>query len=307
MDQSRAKVKVQAGNRLGSRRQKRGQHSGADHWVYTTTNMGSDFSKNCCFHFPTMDERNLDTLRNYLRKYNPPVGCGHCINILLVGMVASGKSSTINTFLSALDPQGTTITCVPIGDNPGSVTPELRSYRAGSLNFWDSAGWNAMKNRDQTKKVLQMILEGRVPKGTNLHSFNPGSDVSNYPVIPENVIHGVAFIFDISTIGSISDNQMEEFQEFQTIAAQKYVHRVVIGTKFELLGIPEKHNAWIYEYKPLQQKFDQLAKRTGMERRSMFVVSNQWRGEQIEMIKCILALYVLDNMVRNIDRFLKAV
>ncbi|XP_072122126.1 uncharacterized protein [Mobula birostris] len=264
MDQSRAKVKVQAGNRLGSRRQKRGQHSGADHWVYTTTNMGSDFSKNCCFHFPTMDERNLDTLRNYLRKYNPPVGCGHCINILLVGMVASGKSSTINTFLSALDPQGTTITCVPIGDNPGSVTPEL-------------------------------------------HSFNPGSDVSNYPVIPENVIHGVAFIFDISTIGSISDNQMEEFQEFQTIAAQKYVHRVVIGTKFELLGIPEKHNAWIYEYKPLQQKFDQLAKRTGMERRSMFVVSNQWRGEQIEMIKCILALYVLDNMVRNIDRFLKAV
>ncbi|XP_072122128.1 interferon-induced protein 44-like isoform X2 [Mobula birostris] len=253
-----------------------------------------------------MDKRNLDTLRNYLCSYNPPEGCGDCINILLVGMVGAGKSSTINTFLSALDPQGTTITYVPMGMNLRSLTPELRSYRAGRLKFWDSAGWNALKNIDRTKRVLQMILEGRVPKGTNLQHFIPDLDIANYPVIPENVIHGVIFIFNIDTTDLISDDKMKEFQVLQTIVAQKYVHRVVIGTKFELLGIPEKHNASIYEYEPLQRKFEQLAERTGMDRRSMFVVSNQWRGGQIEMIKCILALYVLDNMVRNIDRFLKA-
>ncbi|XP_072122166.1 interferon-induced protein 44-like isoform X1 [Mobula birostris] len=267
--------------------------------------MGSKLSKDGCFHFPTMDERNLDTLRDYLCNYNPPEGCGSsCINILLVCMVGAGKSSIINTFLSALHPQGPTMTCVPTGMNPQSVTPELRSYRAGCLKFWDSAGWNALKNIDRTKRVLQMILEGRVPKGTN-HSI-PDLYIANYPIIPENVIHGVIFIFDIDTTDFISDDKMKEFQELQTMVAQKYVHRVVIGTKFELLGIPEKHNAWIYEYEPLQRKFEQLAKRTGMDRRSMFVVSNQWTGEQIEMIKCILALYVLNNMVRNIDRFLKA-
>ncbi|XP_059828638.1 interferon-induced protein 44-like [Hypanus sabinus] len=281
--------------------------------------MGSNFSKEDCFHFPTMDKRNLGTLRDYVRNYNPPEGCGGCINILLFGMVGAGKSSTINTFLSALDPKGATTTCVPTGDDPKSLTPELRSYRAQKLKFWDSAGWNVVEVRDQIKRVdwkkkmeqkervLQMILEGRVPKGTDLHSFNPDSDISTYPVIPENVIHGVAFIFDINTMDSISDDKMTEFQELQTIVAQKYVHRVVIGTKFEKLGLPEKYNAWIYEFKPLQQKFETLAERTGMERRSMFVVSNQWRGEQIEMIRCILALYVLDNMVRNIDRFLNAV
>ncbi|XP_072910259.1 interferon-induced protein 44-like isoform X2 [Hemitrygon akajei] len=226
--------------------------------------MGSDISKDGCFHYPTMDRRNLSTLRNYLCNYKPPVGCGDCINILLFGMVGAGKSSIINTFLSALDPQGTIITCVPTGTDPWSLTKQLRS-------------------------------------------FNPDVDFANYPVIPENVIHGVAFVFDISTMDSISDDKMEEFQELQTIVVQKYVHRVVIGTKFELLGIPEKDNAWIYEYKPLQWKFELLAERTGIEKRSMFVVSNQWRGDQIEMIKCILALYVLDNMVRNIDRFLRAV
>ncbi|XP_072910269.1 interferon-induced protein 44-like isoform X3 [Hemitrygon akajei] len=222
-------------------------------------------------------------------------------------MVGAGKSSIINTFLSALDPQGTIITCVPTGTDPWSLTKQLRSYRAGCLKFWDSVGCNALENPDRTKRVLQMILEGRVLTGTNLRSFNPDVDFANYPVIPENVIHGVAFVFDISTMDSISDDKMEEFQELQTIVVQKYVHRVVIGTKFELLGIPEKDNAWIYEYKPLQWKFELLAERTGIEKRSMFVVSNQWRGDQIEMIKCILALYVLDNMVRNIDRFLRAV
>ncbi|XP_059828409.1 uncharacterized protein LOC132395542 isoform X2 [Hypanus sabinus] len=218
--------------------------------------MGSNFSKEDCFHFPTMDTRNLDTLRDYVRNYNPPEGDGGYINILLFGMVRAGKSSTINTFLSALDPKGATTTCVPTGDDPKSLTPELRSYRAQKLKFWDSAGWNVMETTDLKKRVLQMILEGRVPKGTDLHSFNPDSDISSYPVIPENVIHGVAFIFDINTMDSISDDKMTEFQELQTMVAQKYVHRVVIGTKFELLGIPEKYNAWIYEYKPLQQKVD---------------------------------------------------
>ncbi|XP_059825639.1 uncharacterized protein LOC132394017 isoform X3 [Hypanus sabinus] len=226
--------------------------------------MGSNFSKEDCFHFPTMDTRNLDTLRDYLCNYSPPEGCVDCINILLFGMVGAGKSSTINTFLSALDPRGASTTCVPTGAGPYIFTPELLS-------------------------------------------FNPDSDISSYPVIPENVIHGVAFIFDINIMDVISDDRMEEFQELQTIVAQKYVHRVVIGTKFELLQIPEIHNAWIYEFKPLQQKFEWLAERTGMDRRSMFVISNYWRGEQIEMIKCILALYVLDNMVRNIDRFFRAV
>ncbi|XP_072106719.1 uncharacterized protein [Mobula birostris] len=127
-----------------------------------------EFSEDGCFHSPTMDKRNLETLRNNLCNYKPPEGCGNsCINILLVGLVGAGKSSTINTFLSALDPEGTTITCVPTGMNPRSLTKELRSYRAGGLKFWDSSGWNALANIDRTKRVLQMILEGRVPKGTN--------------------------------------------------------------------------------------------------------------------------------------------
>ncbi|XP_059825125.1 uncharacterized protein LOC132393741 [Hypanus sabinus] len=267
--------------------------------------MGSEFSKDGCFHFPTMDRWNLDSLRSNLCK--PPESCGGCINILLVGLVGAGKSSLINTFLSALDRQGRTITCVPTGMNNESLTPELRSYKAGSFKFWDTTGWNVLKYPDWTRRVLPMILEGRVHNGTNLQHFKPVLEDSKYPVIPENVIHGVALIFNIDTIDLISENDMEVFQKLQTIVAQKYVHRVVIGTKFELLGIPEKHNAWIYEYKPLQRKFEMLAESTGLDMRSMFVVSNLWRGGQIEMIRCILALYVLDNMVRNINQLRKVI
>ncbi|XP_055486218.1 uncharacterized protein LOC129693414 isoform X2 [Leucoraja erinacea] len=176
-------------------------------------------------------------------------------------MVAAGKSSIINTFLSALDPDGRTVISVPTGMNPDSLTQELQD-------------------------------------------FNPTSP-EEYPVIPGNAIHGVAFIFDMITVGNISGDKMKHFQEFQTIAAQKCGHRVVIGTKFEKLAIKEKNHAWIYEYKPLQQKFEQFSASTGMDKQCMFVVSNQWNGDHITMIKCILALYALENMIRNIDRYLK--
>ncbi|XP_062895082.1 uncharacterized protein LOC134341192 isoform X2 [Mobula hypostoma] len=224
--------------------------------------MGSDFSKDDCSQYPTMDERNLGNLRSYLCNYNPPEGCVGGINILLFGISRSGKSSIINTFLSALDPQGMTITCVPIGRNSTSLTPEL-------------------------------------------HSFKPDLDVAKYPVIPENVIHGVALTFDVNTIDSITEEQMNLFKELQTIVAQKYIYRVVIGTKFDLLGIQEYDHKRIYEYKPLQDKFTKLSEVTGMEKRSMFVVSNKWKGDKIEMINCILTLSALENMIRNIDKFLK--
>ncbi|XP_051901503.1 interferon-induced protein 44-like isoform X1 [Pristis pectinata] len=264
--------------------------------------MGSDFSKEDCFHFPTMDQRNLYTLRDYLCNYKPPKGCDH-VNILLLGKVGAGKSSLINTFLSAL--HGRTISCVPTGGNPWPITLELKSYRTGKLQFWDTAAWNALENPERTKRVLLMILEGRVPPETNLQGFNPDSDDAKYPVIAENVIHGVAFIFDVNTMDYICEDKMKQFHELQTIVVQKYIYRVVIGTKFERLGIREKHHAWIYEYKPLQEKIKKLSDSTGMDKRSMFVVSNQWKGDQIEQIKCILALYVLENMVRNINKYLK--
>ncbi|XP_032870082.1 uncharacterized protein LOC116967573 [Amblyraja radiata] len=218
------------------------------------TRMGSDFSKDDCVHKPPMDERNLKVLKDYLINYNLPDGHVGYINILLYGMAAAGKSSIINTFFSALDPDGTTVTLVPTGTNTKSLTSELRTYTLAKLKFWDTAGWNAMLKPCVKPKVLHhMILEGRIPIGTNLHDFKP-TFPEEYPVIPGNAIHGVAFIFDMTTMYSISDDIMLRFQELQTIAARKCVHRIVIGTKFEKFGIKEKNHACIYDYKLLQQK-----------------------------------------------------
>lgn len=266
--------------------------------------MGSNYSKADCVHKPPMDERNLTALKDYLINYNLPEGHEGYINILLVGLVEAGKSSLINTFLSALDPNGKTMTCVPTGTNPESLTPELRSYTVAKIKFWDTTGWNAMKPNQELKVILRMILEGRIPIGTNLHDFN-STFPEEYPVIPGNAIHGVAFIFDMDTVDNIGANIMKQFQELQTMVAQKYVHRVVIGTKFEKLGIEEKNHPWIYEYKPLQQKFKQLSESTGMNKQCMFVVSNEWNGDKITMVQCILALYALENIIRNIDCYLK--
>ncbi|XP_067883777.1 uncharacterized protein [Heterodontus francisci] len=218
-------------------------------------------------------------------------------------MTGAGKSSTINTFFSALDPDGRTVSIVPTGTHPDSFTPELRYFKSNSLKFWDPSGWNSQK--DKANKVLRMILEGRVPPGTNLQYFNPDSAAAQYSVIPENEIHGVAFIFNINTIDNIHGNEMKEFQELQTIVGQKYIYRIVIGTHFDHLGISESYSQYIYEYKRLQEKFKKLSANTMMEKHIMFTISNEWKGDKIEETKCVLALYALENMVRNIDQYMK--
>ncbi|XP_072910190.1 uncharacterized protein [Hemitrygon akajei] len=262
-----------------------------------------DFSKDGCFHQIMMDERNMETLRNFLANYKPPKSGMDSINILLFSLRGSEELSVIIAFFSALYGHSSTSTDVLMGDST-DFPEQLRSYRAGKITFWGTSGWNAPENIDRTKRVLCMILEGRVPAGTDLHRFNPDSDVDEYPVIPENVIHGVAFVSDISSEDPISDDTMNQLKELHAAVAQKSIYSIVIGTKFEQSGIQENDHERIYEYWPLQEKFKKLSESTGMEMRSMFVISNQlshWN----ERTKCILALYTLNNMVRNIDKYLK--
>ncbi|XP_072409642.1 uncharacterized protein [Chiloscyllium punctatum] len=286
---------------------------------------------------------NLESLRNYLRSYNPPRECvGGYLNILLFGMVGAGKSSTINTFFSALDLEGRMLNIAPSGNDEQSLTPELRFYQQNFLHFWDPTGWNALTETADVNNVLRMILEGRVPPNTNdlvlerllglkvdkspgpdglhprvlkevareivdalLQEFNPSFD-DQYPINPENVIHGVAFLFDMNTVSNIPQDEMKVFHKLQTVVAQKYIYRIVIGTNFDKLGIPEKYYGYIYDYKLLQEKFEKLSEYTGIDKRSMFAITNTGKGQKIDQTRCVLTLYILENMVRTIDRYLKS-
>ncbi|XP_072325081.1 interferon-induced protein 44-like [Scyliorhinus torazame] len=261
----------------------------------------TSYSRHHVVHRLSIDQSALETLRSHLCMYKPPEKCVDCTNILLFGMVGAGKSSTINTFLSALDPDRRTMNCAPTGQHPDSLTVKLTSYKSNSLKFWDTAGWNSLDDPVKTKKVFRMILEGRVPLGTNLKNFNPDADDARNVVIQENVIHGVAFIFNTFTMDNIDLDLLKQFQDLQNIVAQKYIYKIVIGTNFDRLRIPAKSYNHIYENAKLKRKFAKLSDYIGMKKRTMFVISNEWKGYKIEKTKCVLALYILKNMVRNID------
>ncbi|XP_078092331.1 uncharacterized protein LOC144508357 isoform X4 [Mustelus asterias] len=260
----------------------------------------TSYSRHYVVRHLTINQSALKTLRSHLCMDKPPEKCVGSVNILLFGMKGAGKSSTINTFLSALDPDRRTINCVPTGQHPDSLTQQLTSYKSNSLKFWDTAGWNSLDDPVKTKKVLRMILEGRVPLGANLKDFNPDSDDAQNPVIPENVIHGVAFIFNTFTMDNVDVDLLKQFQDLQNVA-QKSIYKIVIGTNFDRLRIPEKSYNYIYENKKLKRKFAKLSDYIGMKKHTMFVISNQWKGDKIEKTKCVLALYILKNMVRNIE------
>ncbi|XP_072409828.1 uncharacterized protein [Chiloscyllium punctatum] len=268
--------------------------------------MGSSYSNDNAVHSPVFNRRKLESLRDYLLGYQPPRECGKYINILLFGMEGAGISATINTFLSALDPKGRITNLAPIERNRKSLTPTLNYCGSNYLRFWDLAGWNALENKNDPMQVFNMILEGRILPGTDLHEFNPSFE-DKHSIIPENIIHGVAFVFDMNTFDNIDLYIMKQFQELQTLVAQKYIYRIVIGTKFDQLGIPERYYSYIYNYKLLQEKFQKLSEYTGMDRRTMFAIINTSRGDKIGQTRCMLTLYILENLVRNINRYFKMI
>ncbi|GCC18632.1 hypothetical protein chiPu_0021693 [Chiloscyllium punctatum] len=65
----------------------------------------------------------------------------------------------------------------------------------------------------------------------------------------------------MNTFDNIDLYIMKQFQELQTLVAQKYIYRIVIGTKFDQLGIPERYYSYIYNYKLLQEKVIVLVRR----------------------------------------------
>ncbi|GCC16634.1 hypothetical protein chiPu_0020355 [Chiloscyllium punctatum] len=126
-----------------------------------------------------------------------------------------------------------------------------------------------------------------------------------YPVTEENKIHGVAFVFNLETVDNLSADVLNEFRKLQALVGQKYLYRIVIGTHFDQIGIPKSHEAYIYQYKRLQEKFSQLSEDIKMDKRVMFAISNDLKGGHIEITKAVLALYALENMVRNLDLFFR--
>lgn len=83
------------------------------------------------------------------------------LNVLVVGEVGAGKSSTINALLSHV--------AAPVGLGAGSETREITGYSLGGITLWDTPGFGAGRQQDQDNaRVVSDKMREVAPDGDQL-------------------------------------------------------------------------------------------------------------------------------------------
>lgn len=130
----------------------------------------------------------LEQDMQYLRNYKP-YGLER-VNFLLCGGVGSGKSTVINSLLSAVNPD--VVHVAKVFNQSTSVTSDVNLYELQStrddlpgfittrINLWDTPGFTFGTTADTYKHgQLSYILEGCIPdgfKGPDKQCITPGTE-----------------------------------------------------------------------------------------------------------------------------------
>lgn len=118
------------------------------------------------------------------------------INILLFGSTGSGKSSSINTFLSTLRTEF--IFKALTSSSQISFTQKFSHYclnQAKSIYLWDIFGFSG----DNFKTIIDLLILGQLKDGFKQGDSIAGNKINNLPTINDQV-HAIVFVIDSTNL-----------------------------------------------------------------------------------------------------------
>ena len=158
----------------------------------------------------------------------------HKLNLVVLGEMGAGKSSLINTMITALH-NDTEIyqEALSFGESNAHVTKRLSSYSLPDLNvkLWDAWGWTNSNYQNQ----LTYLLDGQLEAGFLMdNSARRGEP--NFKVHPDvgDMMHAVIFVIDAT---NTLDNQAfgKRLAHFRQIAQERDYRPVLVITKVDVL------------------------------------------------------------------------
>lgn len=258
----------------------------------------------------------VSSLRKKYRNYKIPASLAKSglkvLNIILFGPIGNGKSSLVNTILTALL-NGDQHPCqvAATGKNVQSFTRNLaKSLIFGGIpiKIWDIFGWQ----NDKAYAELQIIRKGRLMEGFEEGSIQNETNrflkaESNINDIPHAYIH----VCDIWTASSPA--ALKKVRELNNLfkqgnADQKGAPTFIAMTKLEEIKdkenepLPRSDINQVLDYSPVNDMIHKFAEETGMSKNDIFLILNyQGVNDKRSLVRDYLALDLLDKVVMSIE------
>ena len=235
-----------------------------------------------------------------------------CFNLCTFGELGNGKSSTINTIISALlDQSEYPCQIAECGESEESFTRTLAKYelfQTVPIKIWDVWGWQTTK----TYKELQSLIEGKLK--TNFKEGDNQTANNSYFTTESNIKltpHAYITICDIYSV--FNPSKIKQFRNFyQTFKQDNQRPTFVAMTKFDKLSNDNGETLLgtnmekILDYGAIIETIEGFAEAAKISPFDIFPVIN-YQGvlEPRNFIKDFIALKLLDRAIYGIETYFR--
>ncbi|WAR29829.1 IFI44-like protein [Mya arenaria] len=252
-----------------------------------------------------LTDETVKSLCQEIREVRPKTGTDVTdFRLLLIGPIGAGKSSFINTAMSAFTSR--VMHKAPVGTSETGLTKQFIPYQVretdGSLlhfRLCDTPGLGDTSSIDAIN--LHFLLDGHIPPSFEFSSSRHVSAKTvgyiSKPALAQE-IHSVALVLDASTVNGMSSTDTSLLNYCKRLILEKAIPFVVILTKIDKLHEEIADNLTdVFKRPEVNQAVEKVSEALGIPPNHVFPVKNHYREVETEMSVNALSLMALRKMV----------
>jgi len=263
------------------------------------------------------DDVAFEKKREFIASRSPLLDESETYKILMCGAIRAGKSSVINTILSALRNEIGQIAFSAEEDE--SVTRKFRVFRlrksvehaAIRVTLCDTMGFEQREALSGPSiRDFEYIMDGHIKDG---YEFKPNDCISFNSEFfernpkPMDKVHAVVVVVDASTAQTMTKEVVDKLKEVTHLANDRDIRWCVVVTKIDK-ACPnvDLDLTTVFSSTAMEQCVETIHNQFGCIASNIFPIQNYGQQVEVSLPMNILALHNLENILRLADNTLES-